>query len=440
MTTFAQIDRSLVAIFDIEELSVRTPEKMAQKVHSFLELLSNHVQALEDLHPDCFSTGDGVIVSIGRKCHLDGSSTKRFLQFAIDFMVNLCKSDVPVRTALNYSEGDRIVPGSGGALAGQYIQVGDAINIAARVITFCEPRELMVTAAVQQLMRNHELGDVFALHHNELLVTKHGLNLATYTYIPPKELKGMLYSPDSPLHPYKRFTSFPPLKLKTLSQFMANGLDVELRKVVSNAYDSMNYINETRTFLSASEVLRVLTRPNYDPDDTVYVVSRNDRKTGFWTQRRQTQYVSFLAGNAARHGGCINQTRVWVYDEAEPDPPVLEDDILCQLRRFHAPGRLLNFPVSLLYAYEHIAQLIFGFTLSRKYRYAIISIPGADVIDANRLRTEYLGELLQLYKDYDAADGPMKAIITADEGYVDTLITEFENLLRDPSAKVIERK
>jgi hypothetical protein len=219
---------------------------------------------------------------------------------------------------------------------------------------------------------------------------------------------------------------------------MASGLDNELRKVVSNAYDAMSYINETKTFLSASEVLQVLTRPNYDPEDTVYVVSRNDKPTGFWTQKRRNQYITFLAGYATRHGGHINQTRILVYDDEKTDERMPTDDIFHHLKGLHATKTFFNFPVSLLYPYEQISQLIFGFTLSKKHKYAIISVPGADLIEAKQLRTENLGELLQFYKDYDAADGPMKAIITADEAYVENLIAEFESLLNDPSTSVLK--
>lgn len=438
MTRFEQIDRSLVAIFDIESFSERTPKKQAQLVGSFLDSLSTYMERLGDLKPDAFSTGDGAIVSIGRYCSVDADSTRRFLDFAIDFTARLYRDGIIIRTALNYSEGDSIVFGSENVLPGQYIQVGDAINIAARALSFCEPREIMFTSGVQRLLRNHDLEEAFPLHHNEPLVTKHGLRLDTYTYNPPTHLRDALYSPDAPSHPYKRFTAFPPIKADTLRYFMANGLENELRKVISNAYDAISYINDTKTFLSSSEVLRVLTRPNYDPDDTVYVVSRNDRPTNFWTQKRRNQYITFLASHAARHGGHINQTRIWVYDDTEQGEPLPKDDIFHDLIRLHAPKTFYNFPVSLLQNYDLLSQIIFGFTLSKKHKYAIIPVPGADAIDANRLRTEYLGELLHAYRDYDAADGPMKAIITADEAYVAALVAEFENLLKDPTAQVLK--
>src|SRR5947208_9271471 len=104
MTRFAQMERSLVAIFDIEAFSERTPEKQAQLVDQFLESLSTHMRHLSDLQPDAFSTGDGAIVSIGRQCSIDRSATERFLNFAVEFTASLCREGIIIRTAANYSE------------------------------------------------------------------------------------------------------------------------------------------------------------------------------------------------------------------------------------------------------------------------------------------------------------------------------------------------
>lgn len=438
MNTYSQIDRSLVAIFYIEAFSVRNSEQQAQLVQKFLDFLAKHLEELNELMPDAFSTGDGAIVSIGRKCSLDVNATKAFLSFTIAFTATLCDSGVTVRAAVNYSEGDRIVFGTGNTLKGQYIQVGDTINIASKIVAFCEPRELMISKNVHNLLLHHELLEEFNFYHNDPLITKLGLQLDTYTFSPLNELSKKFYSPNSPLHPYKRFSSFPPIKAETFRYFMSSGLESELRKTVSNAYDAMRFVNETKTFLTSNEVLQVLTRPNYDPDDIVYVVSRNDRPSGFWTQKRRSQYISFLNGNANRYGGTINQKRVMVFDEDkdlnELMPP---DDIFYDLKRLHSHNTFYNFRSSLLYPYERISDLIFGFTLSTKHRYAIIPIPGTD-IDAYKLRTKHFGELLRQYQGYDATDGPMKAIITADKTYVSTLIAEFENLVRDPTAEVIK--
>ena len=127
--------------------------------------------------------------------------------------------------AVNYHEGDRIVKGQSDLpFLASDIQVGDTINTATRVLSFCEPGEIMFTETVHQLLRRHDLEKAFPLHRNERLVTKHEVVLETYTYKPAKSPTSTLYSPHSPLHAYKRFAAFPPIKAHTLWYFMETGL------------------------------------------------------------------------------------------------------------------------------------------------------------------------------------------------------------------------
>ncbi len=427
-------ERALLAIFDIEVTGERTPERQADLVAGFLSSLSSHIEGLGELHPDRFLTGNGAIVQIGRTCAVDAINTRRFLHFAVAFTAELCRKGICIRTALNYSEGDRLAWAVEKGFEGQYVQVGDTINVAARTLAFCEPCEIMITADVQRLLGHYSLDKEFPLQHNEPLITKQGLRLDTYTYDPSDRDADAVYSPRAPSHPYKRFTTFPRIHEETLRYFLANGLESELRKVVSNAYDAISQINESRTFLSSSEVLHVLTRTNYDPDDTVLVISRNDRPTGFWTQRRKRQYIAFLAGHAAQNNGHINQKRIWVFDDSTEEELMPKGSIFNELAPLHAPKTLYSFPASLLRNYDHLSQLIFGVTLSAKHGYAIIPAPSADALNAGRLRTEHIGELLWQHREYDDTDGPMKAIITSDSAFVATLVAEFQRLLIDTAA------
>lgn len=426
--------KALLAIFEIETSSDRTPEQQTELGLSFLSVLKGHIEGLGELRPDRFLTGNGAIVEIGRACVLDAPSIGRFLDFVRAFAAELCGNRISIRTAVHYSENDSLAWTAETVFDGQYIPVGEAMHVAARMLAFCEPCEIMVTPQVQRLLQQHRLEGSFPLHRNEPLITKQGMRVDTYTYDPSNHQANGLYSPRSPSHPYKRFTTFPLIHAQTLECFLANGLESELRKVISNAYDAIRDINESKTFLSSSEVLQVLTRTNYDPDDTVLVISRNDRATGFWTQRRKAQYIDFLAGHAARTNGHFNQTRVWVFDDSTEDELLPESSILKQLAPLHARKTLYSFPASLLHNYPHLSQLIFGVTISTRHGYAIVPAPSADAFDAGRLRTDHIGELLWQHREYDDADGPMKAIITADSAFIGTLVAEFNRLLLDADA------
>lgn len=441
------IDRSVVAIFDIEGFSKKNPENQAKLVKSFIERLEQHLSALDDLHPNAFSTGDGAIVSIGRSCKIEKSEVEKFLNFIIEFTTRVLVDGLIVRVAVNYSEKDRVILLSdSNAIGGDYIQIGDTINIATRIISFCEPREIMFSESLVEFLRKLDLENLLPLNKNDQFVTKHGLVLHTYTYNPPDNVLDYYYTPNSPSHPYKKYTSFPPITIETLQYFMDNGLELELRKVVSNAYDAMRHINDTKTFLSWNVVLNVLISLNYDPEDSVYVLSRNDNNAGFWTQSRKNIYVKYLDKRAKESGGYINQKRVMIYDNAfcsSEDMPLAgqvmpKDDIFHDLKRLHKTNSFYSFPNSFLFKYERLSELLFGFTLSTKHKYAIIAVPAADGIDANRLNTQHIGELLNQYKDYDATDGPMKAIITSDKDYIESLCADMEGILKDSEIYMIK--
>jgi hypothetical protein len=289
----------------------------------------------------------------------------------------------------------------------------------------------MVNDAVETLLSTLGLAKSFKFRPNAELTTRHGHRLKTYTFEPSADPHSVLYSPASPLHAYKRFAGFPPISTELLQYYKTSGLEGELKRVVSSAYDAMKNINDTKTFLSANPVLTVLMRP-YEPSDTFYVVSRNDRPTGFWTQNRRDQYVAYLRANAKANSGTINQHRAWVYDSLEGEEQEPGDSIYRDLRELQKPGTLKSFPVNLVNNFERISELIFGFTLSTKHRYAIIPVPGLDFYQGE-LKAEQIGEMLRPHIKYTETDGPMRAIITADEEYVGLLIDEFDSLMANES-------
>jgi hypothetical protein len=235
---------------------------------------------------------------------------------------------------------------------------------------------------------------------------------------------------------------FPKIDSEIMRVFAEAGLDSELKNVLDYAYNLMSSIGKTKTFLSNHEVLQVLTSIRYDPDDKVYVVSRDDQQNGFWIQKRRRIYISYLEKNAGQTGH-INQTRVKVWDDAQ-DEKYLEDneeetllDITMDLKKLHNLKTFFSYPKSALFKYDTISKLLFGFTLSTKHKYAIISVPPIDDLNPRDLTSESFGPTIARYSNYDAADGPMKAIITCDLEYIKKLTCEIEDLLRDPNIIVI---
>lgn len=429
------IDRSLVAVFDLEGFSRRSNPEQTRLVTRFVEVLEEQLEALGSFAPNAFSTGDGAIVSLGRECTIDKSVVGAFLDFVISFISLLLKEDVVIRSAVHYSEGDSIIPlGDSHFIKGEYIQIGDTINLATRILTFCEPRELMVSHDFYTLLRRLGLEDKYKFHENEQYITKHHTPLRTFTYNPPEPDREHFYCPDSAWHAYKRYSYFPPVETETLQYFIDNGLGTELETVISNAYDSWRFLSDTRSFLSWNTVLGVLCQLEYDPDDTVYVLSRNDIK-GFWDQTKGELYVQHLAARTNEKCPYINQKRVMVYnssrfgDSKKTAPP---GDVFYSLEALHKKDSLFFFSSELLKVkYPKLAELRFGFTLSKSHRYAVIPIPAPDGIEAQQFWPDRIRQLLAQYEDYDESYGPMKAIITANPTYISELVGQMEKLLRD---------
>jgi hypothetical protein len=439
MREVQEINRSLVSIFDIEGFSRRSNPQQAALVSSFVDVIEQHLQALSPLHPDVFSTGDGAIVSLGRSCAIDAPSVTGFMTFVIEAMTHLLKEGVIIRTAVHYSERDSIIPlANSPFFKGGYIQIGDTINHATRILGFCEPRELMISDATYQLLQRVSL-DVGSYHRNDPFFTKHGELLRTFTYSPDEAGSKYFYHPDSPWHPYKKYSYFPPVKSDTLEYFANNGLGRELQLVISHAYDAWRLLSDTMSFLSNNNVMQVLCQLQYDPTDKLYVLSRNDIR-GFWEQVRIDTYIQRMKARTTARNPYVNQVRIMVFDKERDDASLMPNTKMFEaLESLHATNSFFRYPSDMLRSkYSRLEELRFGFTVSTKHQYAIVPIPAPDPIAADELRGGRLGAMLSKYTEYNPSDGPMKAIITADKSLVSWLIREFEELTHDQDIEVIK--
>lgn len=437
----ASLERTIVAIVDIESFTQSRPEAQAGMIRRFIEILGDLAEASPQLTVDAWSTGDGAILSVGRVNAIDDDIVHQFLDLVINMMACLIRQGIIVRTAINYSELDRVVAiPDPSPLRGGFVQVGDGINEAARIVAFSEPRELLAGESFLRLLRRLRIPRESEFVKNQTFRTKHGQMLQTYTYKPSGADADAFYSPDSPLHRYKRFSSFPPIKSKTLDYFVKAGLEFEIRKVIEQAYGAMESINETHAFLSSSAVLQVLIQMTYDPDDEVLVVSRNDQP-GFWDQARRVDYIRYLRDST---NGCryINQRRLLVYRGGDGNPSqtafacdlASEDEaaLIQDLRPLHAPGTFSSFPSTYLFTYQAISSLRYGFTLSKRMGLAIIPVPAPDEAELGTLSPREIAAFMDRYPQYDPLSGPMKAVITADPGYIDDLIREFDGIWKSP--------
>lgn len=427
-----QLDRVLVAIFDIANYSQGSIDDQFKNVELFIEELNNRLETMETYEPDAFSTGDGAIVSLGRECAVDKTILDNFTDFIISFMYDMGSKGLMLRAAANYSELDHIfLVNEYKAIQGNFIQVGNTINIAERILNFCDECEIIINDSYFNLLRNFSLDSKYTFERNDILTCKHGLELKTHTYVPKKEYKEILYSPSSPKHPYKKYSYFPPIKGEVLNYYMQIGLEQELDKVASCAFNAVKQVNITNNMATHSHVIEVLQQLNYDNDDEVLVFSRDDHKANFWSQRDSIAYLNRLLRIAKKYGS-INQVRIRVYDSSLSDDGLWHDsgssDSLENIHKNNTYFSLSSHHRELKRC-PRLNELIFGCTISTKYKYAIIPIPDLENKDECIPDCSKIGPSLHRFIDYDAVKSPMKTIIATDKRYINSLINEYTKLL-----------
>ena len=441
MSIIKDLDRSIIAIFDIGGFTKNGPIKQAQIIDNFVNMLSSELAPLQSLSPDVFSTGDGAIVTIGRNHEFKREDAKKFFDFVISFLSKMHHSECVLRASVNYSEYDKIIIIDHlNTMQGSYIQIGDTINLASRIITFAELGEILVNESVHQLFDRIGLLDEYDFVENESLITKHGDKLETYSYAPKSDEFQHFYDPTLPEHKYKKYKYFPSVGGETVRKFLKTGLDYDLDKIISYAFDSIKDIDTRSHFLSYSPVMDVLTQLNYDPEDKVYVLNREDRKTTFWTQIMKDRYVRYLKSHAKKHGGVINQMRLRVYNHTHPDDLMPVKDTAWEVWKLHAPHTYFNTPSNTLFKFGRLKELIFGVTISTRHKFAIIPIPNPEAMDEQLHSIQNIGYTLNLLENYKPDHGPMKAIISADENYVSELISEFEGIIKHAETAELKKE
>ncbi|WP_028316390.1 hypothetical protein [Desulfatibacillum aliphaticivorans] len=444
MGKMERLNRVVVAIFDIVSYSKKTLDQQKEDVEFFIQELEVNLESLSEYEPDVHSTGDGAIISLGRKCDINKNVMEKFTHFIINFAIDMCQNGLEVKASANYSEFDHVfITKDYQFVQNKVIQIGDTINIAERILNFCDDREIMISKSYYDLLRNLNIGTKFEFVPNDVLICKHGIELQTYTYSPPVDYKECVYSPSSPGHTFKKYSYFPPIKGDVLRFYMSIGLDHELDKVASRAFETVKQVNITKNMATHTHVIDILNQLNYESDDNVLVISREDQKAAFWKQIKGGKYISNLESNAKKSGGTINQTRIRVYNSANSDSGLADDNgILGKLAAIHKKNTYYSihdfFPE--LQKSRELNALLFGCTISTKYKYAIIPIPDIDTEDVCVPDCGNIGTALKQYDGYDAVKWPMKTIIATEEKYIDKLIEEYQILLSSTEGHVGDGK
>ena len=220
MPTIEQVRNSLVAVFEIEDFAKESPIQRSRLVEGFVVALTERLETIATAEPDAFSTGIGAVVSIGRRRDLDRASVAAFTQFVVDMAFEFLGRGVIIRVAMNASQMDRVVVlEETDALRGGFIPVGNSVADAQRIIQFAEPREVLVSESVIQMLQMFDCHVAYTFVKNEPFFSKSQKVLQSYSLVPHPEHIDLFYNPQTPLHFYKRYSNFPPIRATTFEFF-----------------------------------------------------------------------------------------------------------------------------------------------------------------------------------------------------------------------------
>jgi hypothetical protein len=232
-------------------------------------------------------------------------------------------------------------------------------------------------------------------------------------------------------------------------------LHQELTHVLLDAYDTLRLIQQETCFVSRTPALRLRMRI-HDPEDEVYVLSRRDAELNVTKDDDWYEYVTWMndkvtalreearesragagdlpgTGDPARIG--INHKRLVVREVH--DPPESAADELLDLHGLESLYTVTEGVLSHSHRYQLLPKLRYGFALSTRHGYALITVPHAPSDPNVRLTPGGIALFVERCANRGLRNGRMQAIVTADPRFVTELRQEFEHACEDPATRCL---
>lgn len=401
----------------------------ANSVTSLFERLSREVAqrhaALQRAEVDVLFTDSGVCLRVGRRRPLTAVHLVTLTKLAFEIASAMRSADLPIHIVLHAAEADKELATVVASGDHPYSTTSLAFD-ARRFVAYCGDDELLLTHAFQVLMKAVGAESPFTTRSLLPIMTRDSR---------VEEVASIAIGPaarsdeDKLDHAVRQLAGLPKLSKAAVDGFRDAGLADALADTLQAVADAPSLSETSRTIMLRRDVMSLLTRPDgYDPRDEVCVVSRNDHP-GFWEQHRRDAYLSFLRAQAKAHG-TINQRRIWVFPDDE-EYELDGDDLLSELIDLHASGTFVSLPRSRLSHYPQLSTLPYGCTVSRRHHYAIFPMaPSAP--ESFRFGAASLTALFANAPSYNPVDGPMRAVATTNEHFVDDLLSDFDAAFASP--------
>ncbi len=420
---------SYVIMLDIVETPERGGSERATCFDKFIGLLEANVEVLKKWKKfNIFPTGDGAIICIYDK---DVSSSE-IIEAPLIFSRNILKAnknnDFHLKISINYGDMERIIDVSDfDPIHTDQIQVGDGINIAERIIHFCEPKEILWSEEYHKRLYHEGIDKKYKWKHYPEVFVKHMDALELYSYSPFKDEEEYIYSfkGEKSFHD-KKYAYFPPIKESTFQQIKKVGLQKDLGQICDYAYDTLASINKDQIFISWDTVYETLKKIPTEQENEILVISRDDLEYDFWSTKDAQGYLQHLETVTDE----FKQIRIFIYDpkiESMTPKKVVE-----RLVRLHSKGTLKK--IDKAYIDDNILlKYVFGVTIFPNLKCAIAPLPVPKSYNdyVKSIRPTRVENIFPEYGEYDFSRATFKALVIFNAKKVDELVKAFSSLKKD---------
>lgn len=425
---------SYVVLLDIVGFSEGGSEEQAECVNDFLKLLETNLSILGGQKFNIFPIGDGSILCIYEETPSPTATTSELpLTFARAMLKTNKDNNFDLRISINYSKIERIISVKHLKIDTSHIQIGNGINVAERIIHFCEPNEIIVSEDYWDVLFQLKIPIRSQFHSHKKVFVKHMKDLKIFSYLPAEDEKSFIYDlRNEGRQHFRKYAYFPPVKGPIIQRIKNIGLDNDLQQMCAYAYDTLTSINMNKMFISWGGIYETLKKIPTEQEKEILVISREDLKGDFWSTDGAENYLRHLE----RLSGQFKHSRIFIYDPHLGS--TTPDEIIERLARLHQRGTLKKIDREYIPA-NALLKYSFGITIFPNLKCAIAPLPVPLSYDeyVNNLRFTEVENMSLRYGNRNFENTIFKALVIINEDIINDLTSDFNSLRKHPMIEEI---
>jgi hypothetical protein len=422
-----------VILVEIARFPMLAPPTQRQRFTTLLNECLRILEAENLTGCHLFPKGDGLFITIAARERHDEDEAEVPLTIARKLLQSAARQgvkDFKLRVAIDYNRTDNSFDVRSPSLQGlHHLQIGNGLNITARIIHFAEDNEVILSADYIRNLKESGFEELYEFEKHKQVYVKYVGDVVLYSYKPAEREADYIYkAPTNEERRFKRFAFFPPLDSATVDRFREVGLRRDLQDVLEYTYETIASVNQRRSFLTWANVYETLKRVSNmvedELDGELLILSRSDRKSDFWCTEESRDYLTRLKLRSSS----LRQVRIFMYDPRIREP--LEDrEVRDGLRELHEPGTLLKIDREFV-TDNLLAKFLFGVTIYPSLSCAVAPLPAPGSYNeyVDTLMTANPEDMFGRFINDDFEHTDFKALVIADPAKVDRMIQAFREL------------